>query len=138
MRYTVKQVAEMSGLTAHTLRYYTDMDLLPCQRDGANRRIFDEESLNWLEGIICLRKCGVSIEAIKEYCDLCRKGDDTLAARYEFMREQQKTAVHRLMDAQKLVDYMDHKVKHYEDVMTSRAPDDTNPATRTVIQPCEQ
>lgn len=136
MGFTVKQVAEMSRLTAHTLRYYTDMGLLPCQRDQGNRRVFDEESLNWLQGIVCLRKCGVSIEDIKIYCDLCREGDSTLRERFEFMQAQQKVAHQRLEEAQKVTDYMDHKIQHYKDVMANLAPDDTNPATQMISKDC--
>ena len=46
MYYTVKEFAERYGITEHTLRYYTDIGLLPCKRDGGNRRVFDEESEN--------------------------------------------------------------------------------------------
>ena len=71
MKYTVKQLADKMEISEHTLRYYTDMGLLPCGRDKNNRRVFDQESVNWVEGIKCLRSCGMSIEAIKEYSDLC-------------------------------------------------------------------
>ena len=30
---------ELFGVTEHTLRFYTDEGLLPCKRDGGNRRI---------------------------------------------------------------------------------------------------
>lgn len=48
MDYTIKQMAEMFGVTEHTLRFYTDRGLLPCRRDGGNRRVFTEESVNWM------------------------------------------------------------------------------------------
>ena len=32
--------------TEHTLRFYTDKGLLPCQRDSGNRWVFNEESVN--------------------------------------------------------------------------------------------
>ena len=35
MDYTIKQMAEMFDVTEHTLRFYTDEGLLPCERDGA-------------------------------------------------------------------------------------------------------
>ena len=54
MYYTLKEICKMSGMTEHTIRYYTDKGLLPCRRDGANRRIFDDDSLNWLTAIRCL------------------------------------------------------------------------------------
>ncbi|WP_320997564.1 MerR family transcriptional regulator [Enterocloster bolteae] len=132
MYYTIKQVSEMTGLTEHTLRFYTDRKLVPCKRDGANRRVFDDESLNWLEGVICLRKCGVSIEDISAYCNLCREGNGTLEERYRFMLKQRDYAYQQLKEARELVEYMERKVAHYEDVIAGKAADDTNPATQTI------
>ena len=86
MKYTVKQIAELMGMSEHTIRYYTDLNLLPVKRDSGNRRVFDEESINWLMGIKCLKGCGMSIEDIKRYGDLCLQGDETLAERREIMR----------------------------------------------------
>ncbi len=54
MYYTIKQFAEMFDTTEHTIRYYTDIGLIPCERDGGNRRVFDEESVNWMQGVTCL------------------------------------------------------------------------------------
>lgn len=48
-------MAEMFNVTEHTLRFYTDKGLLPCERDGGNRRVFNEESVNWMHGIKCLK-----------------------------------------------------------------------------------
>ena len=67
MYYTIRQMAELFGVTEHTLRFYTDKGLLPCTRDGGNRRVFNEESVNWMQGIQCLKGCGASIEDIQEY-----------------------------------------------------------------------
>lgn len=39
MNYTIRQMAEMFGVSAHTLRFYTDKGLLPCKRDGGNEHI---------------------------------------------------------------------------------------------------
>jgi DNA-binding transcriptional MerR regulator len=66
MYYTIKQMAQMFDVTEHTLRYYTDQGLLPCERDGGNRRVFNEKSINWMQGIKCLKGCGASIDDIRE------------------------------------------------------------------------
>lgn len=36
MVYTMKQFAELFQTTEHTVKYYTDIDLLPCKRDDTN------------------------------------------------------------------------------------------------------
>ena len=51
MAYTIKQMAAMFGVTEHTLRYYTDLGLLSCKRTDSGGRVFDDESVNWMQGI---------------------------------------------------------------------------------------
>ncbi len=130
MLYTVKQIADLMGMCEHTIRYYTDLNLLPVKRDSGNRRVFDEESVNWLMGIKCLKGCGASIEDIKRYGDLCLQGDGTLIERREIMRKQLVLAEQKLNEAQKVFDYITKKVAHYDDVIAGRTADDTNPVTR--------
>ena len=129
MTYTLKQFAEMFNTTEHTIRYYTDINLLPCQRDKGNRRIFNEESVNWMQGIACLKGCGASIEDIKEYCDLCRlpESRETLYARYQIILRQREQAYKRIEEAKATAAYMDKKVQHYEQILSGLIPDDSNP-----------
>ncbi|SHK05268.1 MerR family transcriptional regulator [Propionispora hippei] len=64
--YTVKEVAEKLCLTEHTVRFYTDKGLVPSlQRDKNNNRFFDEDSIDWLICVKCLKECGMSIDSIK-------------------------------------------------------------------------
>ena len=133
MNYTMKQMAEMFDVTEHTLRFYTDKGLLPCKRDGGNRRVFDEESVNWMQGIKCLKGCGASIEDIKEYCRLCllEESEENLRARYEIILKQREEAYKRLEEAKATVEYMEGKVVHYEAILSGLEPDDTNPRNWT-------
>ena len=55
MTYTIGQVAQKMGLTAHTLRYYDKEGLLPfVRKSGSGQRVFSEEDLDWLVIIDCL------------------------------------------------------------------------------------
>ncbi|MGG7057814.1 MerR family transcriptional regulator [Clostridium nigeriense] len=126
--YTVKEVAKLMDLTEHTIRYYTDKGLIPSvKRDKNNNRLFDEESLNWLTGVKYLKATGMSIESIKEYVDLCLKGDSTVPERYEIILKQKEIAETQLEEAEKRVKYMKQKIKHYSDIVNNKIPDDTNP-----------
>lgn len=127
MNYTVKQISEIMGMSEHTIRYYTDLHLLPVKRDATNRRIFDEESINWLMGIKCLKGCGMTIEDIKKYGDLCLIGDETLIERRDIMKKQLEIAKQNLEDAKAILEYVKKKVAHYDDVIAGKVLDDTNP-----------
>ena len=129
MHYTIKQMAELFGVTEHTLRFYTDKGLLPCEQDGGNRRVFNEESVNWMQGIKGLKGCGASIEDIQEYCRLCllEGSEENLRARYAIILKQREKASQRLEEAKATVKYMDNKAAHYEAILAGLVPDDTNP-----------
>ena len=128
MHDTIRQMAEMFDVTEHTLRFYTDKGLLPCERDGGNRRVFNEESVNWMQGIKCLKGCGASIEEIQEYCRLCLREEsaENLRARYAIILRQREEAYKRVEEAKATAKYMDEKVAHYEAILAGLAPDDTN------------
>lgn len=133
MKYTMKQMAAMFDVTEHTLRYYTDLGLLPCERDSGNRRMFNEESVNWMQGIQCLKGCGASIENIKEYYRLCllEESQENLQARYVIILKQRNETYKRVEEAKATAKYMDDKVAHYEAILAGLAPDDTNPKNWT-------
>ena len=133
MTYTLKQYAEMFHVTEHTIRYYTDINILPCKRDKGNRRIFNEESVNWMQGISCLKGCGASIDDIKEYCRLCKlpESRENLEARYQIILSQREQAYKRIDEAKATASYMDDKVQHYEKILSGIIPDDSNPENWT-------
>ena len=107
--------------------------MLPCTRDSGNRRVFDEESVNWMQGIMCLKGCGASIEDIREYCRLClmEESEENLRARYAILRKQREEAYKHVEEAKATARYMDDKVAHCEAILAGLAPDDTNPKNWT-------
>ncbi|WP_294468365.1 MerR family transcriptional regulator [uncultured Anaerofustis sp.] len=126
--YTVKDVSKKLNLSEHTIRYYTDKDLIPSvKRNKNNVRLFDEESINWFIGIKCLKDCGMSIEDIKKYIDLCLEGDSTVEERFDIILKQKEIAERQLEEAKDRLIYLENKVKHYEDIMNGDIPDNTNP-----------
>lgn len=74
----------------------------------------------------CLR---ASIEDIKEYCRLCRleENQENLTARYKILLKQRDESYKRLEEAKATVEYMNYKMKHYEDILARLIPDDSNP-----------
>ena len=50
--------------------------------------------------------------------------------RYGFILKQRELAYRRLKEAQDVVNYMEQKVRHYEDIISHIIPDDTNMADK--------
>lgn len=126
--YTVKEISKLLNMTEHTVRYYTDMGLVPTlKRDKNGNRLFDEQSKNWLIGIKNLRGSGMSIQAVKDYVNLCLQGNSTLEIRYEIILDQKKQLEKQLKEMNERYQYIEHKAKWYDDIINHRIPDNSNP-----------
>ena len=86
-------------------------------------------SVNWMQGIKCLKGCGASIEDVQEYCRLCllEESEENLRARYAIIVKQRTETHKRVEEAKAAAQYMDEKVTRYEAILAGLAPDDTNP-----------
>lgn len=92
-----------------------------------NIRIFDDESINWLHGIKCLKQSGMPIDVIKMYIDLCLEGESTLAQRYALMMEHKEHAIAKLEEAKLHIAHLEQKTELYQAILEGRSPDTMNP-----------
>lgn len=75
---TVKQVAEATGLSRETLRYYENEGVLPRLARGVNGyRYFGTEDLDRIDFILKTKKAGFTICEIRELIDLKDNGAAT-------------------------------------------------------------
>jgi len=73
---TIAQVAEATGLSTHTLRYYERIGLLDSvQRRDNGHRVFRAEDMTWLAFLLRLRETGMPIAQMQRYAALRRQGD---------------------------------------------------------------
>ncbi|MGE3279307.1 MAG: MerR family transcriptional regulator [Candidatus Altimarinota bacterium] len=69
-KYTVKQLAELSGVTVRTLHHYDEIGLLkPSSRTEAGYRLYEEKDLMRLQQILIYREMDFSLEDIKSLLD---------------------------------------------------------------------
>ena len=62
----IKEVSSKYNITARTLRYYEDMDLIRSERsDNYAYRMYDETAIKRLEQILILRKLNISIKDLQ-------------------------------------------------------------------------
>ena len=122
MAYTIKEVEKRTGISSHTLRFWAKSGLFPSvERSGAaSVRYFSEADLGWVAIVHCLRQSGLTLEAIKEYIDLCFQGDETFDARLEILRTQRDATIKIIGEYQKALEKLDYKVKYYEDEIAKR------------------
>ena len=114
MPYTIKDMSELTGLPASTLRYYDKQGLLPnLRRDGNNIRIFSDDDYASLRLIDCLKRSGLSIKDIKSFIDMAGK-DSALTGRLEIFRKRREILKQELEDLKCILGVIEYKCWYYE------------------------
>ena len=113
--YSMKDVCEKTGLTYDTLKYYCNEGLIPnVKRDKNNYRIFDDNDIGWINSLTCIKKCGMSINEMKEYMNLCLNGKISIPDRKVLLNKKLKELEDKKKEIQESIDYINWKCNFYD------------------------
>lgn len=119
--YTMKQACQEVGMTYEALKYYCNEGLVPnVKRDKNNHRVFNEGDIEWIKNLTCLKKCGMSIQEMKTYIDLCFQGEESIPERKLILDNQKASILDKINELQKCVDYINWKQEFYDDVLSGK------------------
>lgn len=117
----IKEVSQVTGLSADTIRYYERIGLVPkIERKSSGVRDFSENDVAILEFIRCFRGAGMSIERLIEYMGLVQAGDNTVKARIVLLKEEQEELRSRLVEIQKALERLDYKIENYQTILKGK------------------
>ncbi|MEV0586218.1 MerR family transcriptional regulator [Nonomuraea sp. NPDC050310] len=116
--YTPSEVAEETGFTLDTLRYYEKIGLLePVGRNAAGQRRFTQHDLDWLGTIRCLRDTGMPIAEMLRFAELVRSGDHTFADRIALLEEHDRRVEAQVATLRSRQDYIQRKISYYRSAL---------------------
>lgn len=119
--YTMKQACELTGMNYEALKFYCNSGLVPgVERDQNNRRIFDERSIAWINGLTCLKRCGLGIKEMQHYTQLCLEGESSIPERKEILAIKRRALEKKLSEVQDAIDYIDRKQTFYDDMLAGK------------------
>lgn len=110
---TVKQAADLLGLSGHTLRYYERIGLVTVNRSDSGRRSYDRAALGRVIFITRLRLAGMSIQDITDYIALVQQGDGTVDQRLDMLQEHRERVRRRLDELRFALAVIDYKIVRY-------------------------
>ena len=115
MTYTIKEVSEMLGIPASTLRYYDRKGFLPfVERDKSGYRTFSTENIRTLRLIECLKNTGMTLEDIRTFFEWVMQGESTMQKRYEMFLNQRRIVEKQIEALQKTLEVIDYKCELYD------------------------
>lgn len=121
--YAIEEVAELTGLTPHTLRYYERIGLLePVPRAASGHRRYTEGDLGWVRFVVMLRQTGMSIADSLRFMELTRSGDHTVPERVRVLRAHRDHLVAQLAVLQRHLGAINRKIDIYEGMLREAPP----------------
>lgn len=125
--YNMKDVCDKTELSYETLRYYCNLGLVPnVKRDKNNYRLFDDRDLAWINGLQCLRKCGLSIKELQDYMELAKLGKSTILQRKEMLQTKLNNLIDMKADINLSIAYINDKNTYYDKVLSGEIPYSSN------------
>ncbi|MYW65458.1 MerR family transcriptional regulator [Streptomyces sp. SID8379] len=119
-RYTISEVAAFTGLTAHTLRWYERIGLMPdIDRSHTGQRRYSNHDLDWLAFVNKLRLTGMPVADMVRYAELVRLGEETFDERRELLESTRRDVLHRMAELQDTLAVLDHKINFYAGARTA-------------------
>ena len=127
MLHTMMQVCKETNMTYQALKFYCNEGLVPnVKRDKNNRRVFDERDVAWINSLTCLKKCGMSIQEMKEYLTLCLQGESTIPQRKEMLVQKQTALREQMKELEDSIAYIDWKQNFYDEILSGKRPYESN------------
>ncbi|MGG1366471.1 MerR family transcriptional regulator [Priestia megaterium] len=116
---SIQQVASMTGLSTHTLRYYEKIGLIKnVQRVQTGYRQYTDVDLAWIQFLIRLRVTGMPMLKMKQFSALRQKGDSTITARKELLEEHYKDVLGKIEELELNSQRIEEKIAHYKKLET--------------------
>ncbi len=113
---TIAEVAQLTALSAHTLRYY-ERDGLLLQEVGRARsghRRYSSDDLGWITLITKLCVTGMPIREVKKYADLVRRGVGNEVERLALLTAHRVRVEKQLTEVAGHLRAIDYKIALYE------------------------
>ena len=92
--YKIGELARLTGLSTHTLRYYEKQGLLASpQRSSAGYRLYDEDAVQQSRFIQQARQCGFSLEEAAQFLAIRSHSNDYQCQQVKALADARLAAV---------------------------------------------
>ncbi|QCO03853.1 MerR family transcriptional regulator [Azospirillum argentinense] len=121
----IGDLAKRSGLTAHTIRYYERIGLLPyADRNQSRHRDYDASILTWIEFLGRLKTTGMPIRDMLRYAALREEGAGTEAERRALLEQHRERVRAQVDELNACLLVLDTKIDSYVETEHRKIDDD--------------
>lgn len=122
---TVRELAQRTGVSPYTLRYYEAEGLVPeVVRQANGHRCYNQQHIFWIAFLRRLRATGMTIAEMKEYAELVQQGEGTLSERQLLLGKHRERLQARICELQDSLQLLSLKQRFYAECQRGLCPDD--------------
>ena len=116
-RLSISDAARVTGVSAHTLRYYERAGLMLDRvgRASSSHRRYSDEDIRWVVLLTKLRATGMPIRRIREYAELVWAGEGNERERLALLEAHREDVLARLAEIERNLELVDFKIGLYRD-----------------------
>ncbi|MES9681386.1 MerR family transcriptional regulator [Bacillus sp. AFS001701] len=118
--YSIGEVAQMLGISTHTLRYYEKEQIILPNRNENGGRLYSESHIQWLRFVLKLKETQMPVNKIKEYAHLYTEGEHTSLARLDLLVEHKQSIEHQLKTLEETNKMLEQKINFYKEVIYNK------------------
>lgn len=112
---TIRQVADITSLSVHTLRYYENIGLLSSiHRNKNGYRCYSKVDIIWIEFLNRLKATGMPINKMLEIAELRWRGNSTLTERRILLEEHYKEVQQHMIELNQNLILLADKIVTYK------------------------
>lgn len=115
----IGRLSELTGLSIDTLRYYEKIGLIDPPFRKGGQRLYDPDAVRWIDFLKALKATGMSLDDMKRYALLRRKGNATAANRRIMLETQHALVLKRIEELKACAALLDYKISNYHEIEAS-------------------
>ncbi|MFB6466737.1 MerR family transcriptional regulator [Cytobacillus sp. Hz8] len=113
--YSISKVAERTGLSTETLRYYEKIGLLASpMRGGGQKRMYNEKDIGRILFLNHLKRTDMPLKKIKEYVHHYSQKND--AHCYALLDSHREAIEQRISELNATAEIIRYKLKHFQEI----------------------
>ena len=114
---TIQQVAMLTGLSVHTLRYYERNGLLePVNRAANGHRRYSATDITRIKFLTRLRATGMPIQKMQQFASLYRQKPEAVAERRAILEAHEQAVTERIRELSQNLEAIQQKILHYQEL----------------------
>jgi DNA-binding transcriptional MerR regulator len=118
---SISDAARVTGVSAHTLRYYERAGLMldPVARAESSHRRYTDEDIRWVVLLTKMRRTGMPIRTLRRYAELAREGEGNEAERLELLESHRRAVLDQLQEVASNLEAIDKKIAIYREKLAA-------------------